>query len=254
MSYHDNSGCGCFGILAAIFVSYWIWHGLKFLFVHFTLGTCCLVGIIVLAVLLFVKKEWKKWLIASMVTIAMVPVAYHSYQWRVATVRANLQEREFDLLMQQYADDEEKIRQIDCVQLDITVQNQTSSYNHVGHEWIKKNYVNQERIKAKGSIRYHYGDELFIRNEIEEWDRSADYGNSSLQRSFSKEELAKGIDIELHTYVYEDRGRYAGYGCHWVTTYHFSVKDPDKRDLSIIDVPQDSIRKYFWQWGEFKQQ
>lgn len=128
----------------------------------------------------------------------------------------------------------------------------SSSYNHVGHEWIKRNYVNQKRIKKNRAIRYHYGDELFIENEIEEWDRSADYGHSSQRCTFSKEELAYGIDVSLDTYVYEDRGRYAGNCCHWVTIYHFSVKDPDKRDLSIIEVPQDSISKYFWHWGEIK--
>lgn len=252
MSYSNDSGCGCFGILAALFGFYWIWQGLKFLFVHFTLGACCLVGIGVLVVLLFAEKEWRKCLIAGIVTMTMVPILYYSYQWRVVVVREKLQEREFNFLMQKYADDEEMIRQFDCVRLDITVKNRTSSYNHVGHEWIKRNYVNQERIKKEGAIRYHYGDNLFIENEIEEWDRSADYGHSSQLCSFSKEELAKGIDVSLDTYVYEDCGRYAGCCCHWVTTYHFFVKDPDKRDLSIIEVPQDSISKYFWHWGIIK--
>lgn len=246
MSYSNNSGCGCFGILAALFGLYWIWQGLKFLFVHFTLGACGLIGIGILVILLFTKEEWRRWIIAGIVTMVIIPAAYYSYQWRIVVVREKLQEREFHLLMQKYADDEDMIRKIDCVRIDITVKNQASSYNHVGHEWIKRNYVNQERIKKKGSIRYHYGDELFIKNEIEEWDRSADYGHSYQHCTFSKEELTKGIDVSQDTYVYEDRGRYAGYCCHWVTTYHFSVKDPDKRDLSFIEVPQDSISKYFW--------
>lgn len=252
MSYGRTSGCGCVGIPAALFGLYLIWLGMKYLFIHFTVGASCLVGIVILAGLLFIKKEWRKWIITGIVIFTMVPIAYYSYRWRVVAVREELQAREYSSLMQKYAADDEMIRQIDCVRLDISVKNHTTTYNHVGHEWIKRNYVNQQRIKKKGAIRYHYGDNLYIENEIEEWDRSADYGHSNQQCSFNKEELAKGIDVVLDTYVYEDCGRYAGYCCHWVTTYHFSVKDPDKRDLSMIEVPQDSIRKYFWHWGEIK--
>lgn len=260
----SDGGC-CSLILLGTITVFLFWIAFKFLFVSYTFGASCLIAIIGLAAIRYfaLDDSYKAknpdryinrriMVVLGIALLTLAPLGYYGYLWRRNIVAEKVKMYQLDLMLERYADDPVMQHKLDRVSVDVVVRNHTDSYNHVGHEWIRRNYIDGERIKAQKTISYHYGDSLLFNNEITEWDIDPDRGTSGGYCTFSKEELTKGAVVTFDTYVYEDRGKYAGCCCHWKTTYELAVDNPDKKDLSWIEASQDSIWKYFWHWGNIK--
>ena len=132
--------------------------------------------------------------------------------------------------------------------------------NRVGDDWSFYYRINNsDRIatsytlnKENESILYNYGDTIRILSEAIEHDKISDYGNTKMEIQLTRKQALEGCSFENLVYVYENRGRYAGYRATIQFTYSIKADRPKRIEYDEIEVPRDSIMKYLWKPIEVK--
>lgn len=90
--------------------------------------------------------------------------------------------------------------------------------NHVGNQWYKWFYVNNEEVKGTASVKVENGDYIIVEWVIEEDDKNPDVGSYREKVLITPEIMTKGYKIEHTVWVTENGGRYSGNSAEWFVT------------------------------------
>lgn len=179
--------------------------------------------------------------------LGIILLGYYPTYFRWNYVRNQLAKNKYEKLIEDYDANREILYNLETVNLIATVHNNRVYNNHVGDSWGCHNYVNETYVhNNKSHISYHYGDQIILKTEIVEYDNIRDVSSQVNIFNFSKEELIKGVDISIDSYVYENRGRYSGCHAKWISKYHIEVEKPNKPIYQNIEVaPTEIIKNFF---------
>ena len=87
--------------------------------------------------------------------------------------------------------------------------------NHVGSNWSKGFYLNEEEFKGTGKVTVENGDTITVGCWISENDKNPDTGGFTETIEITPEIMTKGLKIEKTVYVRENGGRYSGNTAEW---------------------------------------
>lgn len=171
-------------------------------------------------------------------TIFPFAITYYPLYFRYYYVKERLKENMYNTLLEDYNSNVQKLYEIESVDLIVEVSNNQIYNNHVGHEWGTENQFNGIELmkNSKNILRYHYGEPIELYTYIAEYDGWNDVSSRNDEYNFTKDDLIKGVEVTVDSYVYENRGRYSGCNSKWVTTYRLKVQHPDEPIYKSIDI------------------
>ena len=192
-----------------------------------------------------IDKYFRKYTIVLSIVSTILLGFYPAY-FRYHYVRNRLAENEYKILREDCGANYDRLYSLEAVDLKVTVKNKKISNNHVGDSWEYFNWVNGTEIKKKATISYHYGEPIILSTKIVEQDKIDDVSYNEKKMNLSIDELKKGVDISIDSYVYENRGKYSGCHAKWRSKYHIEVVNPNKPVYQNIEVPTTEVLKNFF--------
>lgn len=112
----------------------------------------------------------------------------------------------------------------------VVVEATCDDYNHVGKEWTKEFYINQQIIasylndKLLDSVQeilLSAGDTINASAFFTEEDKYPDEGSSGISHDVTQDDLKDGFDIAFDVSVIENGGRYSGCVAIWNVRFSF---------------------------------
>lgn len=110
------------------------------------------------------------------------------------------------------------------VNMKVVVEATCDDYNHVGKDWTKMFYVNQQNIatylndkllNSAPEIVLSAGETIFASADFTEEDKYPDEGSSGVSYDVTQDDLKDGFDIAFDVSVIENGGRYSGCEAIW---------------------------------------